>query len=546
MSKARVPTNENNTHLFQTFLNNSITVFFAWKAVDGWPVEYVSKNVSQFGYTSEDFLSAHIKYKDFIHKDDLQRVIKEVIEHTQNKQDKFSQKYRIITADKKIRWIDDHTIIERDSDGNAKKYLGIISDITDKIEMQSALHQSEDMFRNITENAKIGIFIYKEKIIYANQELSNQSGYSIEELYNMHIWDFAHESSREMVKDIVLRRCQGELLDKKCHDFKFIAKNGKIKTVRTMVNTMKYNGEYVGVGTIIDISDVLQTKKELTLLSKAIEQTDDMVRITDKNGKIIFVNDSNLEHSGYDREDLIGKTPRIFKSGKHTDEFYKNLWSTLLSGNTYKGVLINKKKDGSIYYEQETITPICDDKKSIQNFVVTAKDITKRIEMEKELYKRATIDSLTGIYNRQKGNEQLDIELDRFKRYSNNFVLIMLDIDYFKEVNDVYGHDVGDDILKEICTLISSYIRKSDTLSRWGGEEFIIIAPDLTEEKALQFAEKIRQKISSNNFSEVAQITASFGITFPKADESKERLLKRVDDALYMSKENGRNQVNIL
>ncbi|WP_455757518.1 diguanylate cyclase [Sulfurimonas sp.] len=535
-----------DNHLFQTYLDNTSRIFFSRTPVDSWPVQYVSKNVNQFGYSAEDFLSGKIKYEDIIFKEDYNRVAQEVKEYTKNSKNQFNQVYRIVRKDKKIRWIDDHTIIERNCDGSVKNYLGTVHDITDEKELQQKITQSEEKFRNFAESSQTGFFIYQENIIYANKSLSDQSGYSLEELESMHIWDFADESCKEEVKEIVLKRCRGEVLDQEVHDFKFITKSGEPKTVRTITQTIMHNGSYAGAGTIIDITDIIEAQHKLTLLAQAIQQTGDLVKITNQDGKIVFVNDSVVEQTGYENTEIIGQKPNIFKSGKHDNDYYENLWSTLLDGETFRGVFINKKKDGKLYYEEETITPIDNPENGVQYFMVTGKDVTERVELEHELYRRATIDSLTGIYNRQRCSEQLDIEINRYNRYNDEFALIMVDIDDFKHVNDTYGHDVGDDVLKQACDIISKETRKSDIFSRWGGEEFMIIAHCSAEKDAIEFSEKLRKKIHSTFFEKIENITVSIGITFPKKAESKKDLLKRVDSALYKAKNSGKNKVHIL
>ena len=233
----------------------------------------------------------------------------------------------------------------------------------------------------------------------------------------------------------------------------------------------------------------------------------------------------------------------MFKSGYHDRPFYKNLWQTILSGKSYHGVFTNMKKDRQLYYEEEIITPMMDDEHDIQHFVATSQDITERFHMEEQLHKLATIDSLTGIYNRHKTNVEIDIEIGRSKRYNDTFALVMFDIDEFKVVNDTYGHEVGDHVLRELSALISSHIRESDRFGRWGGEEFMLILPKLTKKEAILATQKLRKIVEKHRFIEVPKITISVGVTVFKPNDTKQKLLKRVDDALYKAKEEGRNRV---
>jgi diguanylate cyclase (GGDEF)-like protein/PAS domain S-box-containing protein len=529
-----------------TFINHSSIVFFSWVTDTQWSVDYLSEGIRQFGYTTEEFLSGEKNYLHIIYPDDAEWVVREAETHTENGVKSFNLVYRIVTADGRIRWIDHHTVVARERREEGVCCVGAIMDITERKTIEQELIDSEAKFRTIAESTTVGFFIYQERFVYVNQAICDVSGYTQEELYDMNVWDFAHESSKERVKEIVLKRCRGEEVESRSDDLELVTKKGEIKIVRSMAHTVPYKGGWAGAGTIIDITDIAEAKEQVNLLAHAVKQTDDMVRITDRNGTITFANEAILKHSGYTLNEVIGQTPRIFKSGKHDKAFYRHLWKTILAGETYRGVFQNRKRDGTLYHEAETITPIRDMKNSVQYFVVTGKDISEQVAWENELHRQATTDALTGVYNRQKFMEELEAELDKFRRYNNTFTVIMVDIDHFKEINDTYGHDTGDKILKELSRLMNSSIRKTDLFARWGGEEFMILSPSLSYENAIVFAEKIRGYVESFVFDDINHLTVSIGITVPKEEDTFEKILKRVDKALYYSKNNGRNQVNFM
>lgn len=210
-------------------------------------------------------------------------------------------------------------------------------------------------------------------------------------------------------------------------------KEAEQKTVRASADTLMYEGDYAGIATVIEITDIVQLKKQVKLLAQAMEQMDEMVRITDINGKITYVNEALSHYTGYTKDELIGCSNNIFKSFQHTDEFYKKLWDTILSKDIYKGVFINKKKDGDIYYDEQVITPIVDASNGkIHSFISTGKDITKRVELEKKLKTLATIDTLTGISNRYQINKYIEERIQRVERFKGSFALFMFDIDHLK------------------------------------------------------------------------------------------------------------------
>lgn len=160
-----------------------------------------------------------------------------------------------------------------------------------------------------------------------------------------------------------------------------------------------------------------------------------------------------------------------------------------------------------------------------------------------EISKLAITDKLTKLFNRLKIEESLENELHRSRRYHNIFSIIFIDIDYFKSVNDVFGHLAGDRVLVEISRIISERIRKTDICGRWGGEEFIIICPETTLSEAADLAETIRQKIEVHNFDNIGFKTASFGVTEYKENDTIDIIVNRADEALYRAKFKGRNQV---
>ncbi|MBK3332843.1 diguanylate cyclase [Persephonella atlantica] len=168
-------------------------------------------------------------------------------------------------------------------------------------------------------------------------------------------------------------------------------------------------------------------------------------------------------------------------------------------------------------------------------------DITDRKKLEENLRKLATVDQLTGIYNRYAFEKFLEEEINRAERYGSSFSIIMFDIDNFKDVNDMYGHQVGDRILKELVNIVRSSIRKSDIFARWGGEEFMILVPIKEKQDAYRIAEKIREKIEKHRFDNVGKITVSIGVSFYKKGDSIKTIIRRADTALYQAKKSGKN-----
>lgn len=218
---------------------------------------------------------------------------------------------------------------------------------------------------------------------------------------------------------------------------------------------------------------------------------------------------------------------------------YKELWDTILSGKEWNGEIKNKSKDGSYYWADTKIKPIFSKNGKIKGFNALRFDITDKMRL-KEL---SITDKLTQISNRLFLDNYYSKQRERAKRYGTIFSIIMIDIDFFKKVNDKYGHKRGDDVLIRIAQILKLNIRNIDIVGRWGGEEFLIICTETTVDKAKIVAEKIRIKIEEENFQTIGHLTCSFGVSQYQKTDMDEDTFKRADEALYKAKESGRNKV---
>ncbi|MHB8232581.1 MAG: sensor domain-containing diguanylate cyclase [bacterium] len=247
-----------------------------------------------------------------------------------------------------------------------------------------------------------------------------------------------------------------------------------------------------------------------------------------------FLKLSHLNIINADKKDILNMMKLLFKSGSMT----------------YPAEV--KTKDGKII-PLEVTSRVYKIKDEPPMGVCIARDISERVKYEKllkeseERFKRLSVtDSLTGAYNRNKYKEIIEKEIKRAKRYGEPLSAIMLDLDFFKEINDTHGHITGDDILKEIVSLLTANIRSEDYLIRWGGEEFLIIAPNTSLENAVLLAEKLRARSEGAYFAKGSKITLSLGITEFLEEDSETSFVERADNALYNAKNNGRNRCEVL
>jgi len=227
--------------------------------------------------------------------------------------------------------------------------------------------------------------------------------------------------------------------------------------------------------------EFLEKEEELRRLSLAVEQTTDWVLITDENGIVQYANKAVEEITGYKVEELIGKKPNIFKSGKHSYRFYRRLWETILSGRTFRSLFINRRKDDKLFYIDQTITPLRNKEGKIIGFVATGKDITQERELQEKLRYFAYYDPVTELPNRTNFMERLRLSIARTKVLPRNLAVLLIDIDRFKYINDTYGYPTGDSVLKSVADRIRGAVREGDTVARLGSDEFGVILIDLAK-----------------------------------------------------------------
>lgn len=262
---------------------------------------------------------------------------------------------------------------------------------------------------------------------------------------------------------------------------------------------------------------------------------------TDLEGNILDVSEAFCKISGYTKNELIGQNHRIIRHPDMSSDLFENLWHKITNGNTWEGEIKNRAKNGTFYWVDAKVHPLYSDEDQIVGYTKIAQNITDKKRVE-EL---SITDQLTRLHNRLFLEESFVREMKRSRRYQDPFSVIMVDIDHFKEVNDNFGHDVGDNVLIIIADLLKKDIRDTDILGRWGGEEFLIICPHTGIREATILAEHLRSVLEAHRFEGIDSKTCSLGVSeFDLGDDGYKEVIKRADEALYEAKRNGRNQVS--
>ncbi len=264
--------------------------------------------------------------------------------------------------------------------------------------------------------------------------------------------------------------------------------------------------------------------------------------ITDKNNRIIKVNEEFTRVSGWQESEVMGLSPSIFQSGVHGDAFYAEMWQTIQKKQCWEGEVINKRKDGTLITEILRIQAIMGKNGKVQYFIASFVDITARKELENRLRELSEKDMLTQCWNRRKFEAEFSklTNKQRLMPEVNMSCLAIIDIDYFKRINDQYGHDVGDKVIKNVARILQTESRSIDFVARIGGEEFAILLPNTSLKEAEVILNRLRVAIHLADGSQ--SVTVSGGVT--DICDCGEATYKRADLALYESKTAGRNQIS--
>ncbi|BAQ60613.1 diguanylate cyclase/phosphodiesterase with PAS/PAC sensor [Geminocystis sp. NIES-3708] len=317
-------------------------------------------------------------------------------------------------------------------------------------------------------------------------------------------------------------------------------------TVEIRAVPIIWNDNNVFLISLTNITEQKKIEEKLNILFQASEQSPASIIITDTDGNIEYVNPKFEAISGYKEEEIIGKNPRILKSGHTTSKDYENLWATLTKGKEWHGEFHNIKKNGELYWEKALISPIFNSAGVITHYMAVKEDITEKKQQETLLQYQAKYDHLTNIPNRNYALEKVNYLLAQAKETQTNLGLMFIDLDHFKEVNDNLGHDFGDELLIQATERMKKALRNTDLLARLGGDEFFIAIPFVEKFSHLEtVAEKIIKLLRQNFniFDHSVSISASIGVTFfPYDGDNLKQLIRNADLAMYQAKKQGKNQ----
>ncbi len=423
-------------------------------------------------------------------------------------------------------------------------------EITEHKQAEEELRKSESRFRALVETTSDWVWEVDQNttFTYASPKIKDLLGYEPEEIVGKSPFQLMPPDEAERITGLYREITDAQKPIVRLENVNLHKNNQRVVLETSGIPIFDAQGNFAGYrGIDRDVTERKRIEEELRKLSNAVKQSPVSIVITDIKGNVEYVNPKFTQLTGYTLDEVIGKNPRILKSGKTSASEYKRLWDTITSGREWRGEFCNKKKNGELYWDYASISPIRNAEGVITHFLAVKEDITERKHFEAQLAHLANCDPLTNLLNRRRFHEELENCLAQARRYGNGGALLFLDVDNFKHINDTLGHQVGDKLLTDLAVLFRKRLRNTDTLARLGGDEFALILPHITAGQAESIAEHILALIKNNIVVDKRQshsITASIGIAlFPEHGDEAETLLSYADLALYKAKEEGRNRI---
>lgn len=428
-------------------------------------------------------------------------------------------------------------------------FLGyLLADIERKYELELKLRASTAQLRTLFNTAPDLIWLKNTSGAYlmCNQQVEHYLGVPESELKGTTDYSYLDKEQADFVRASDLKAIEsgGEIVSEQWVNFAADQRKVLLEITKTPVYDSAQ--QLIGVlGVAHDITKRSETEAKLRQSAKVFENTLEGVFITDEHSRILDVNQSFIDITGYDRHEAIGTTPRLLSSGKHDNAFFDEMWRSINETGQWRGEIWNKRKDQTIFPEWLAISTVKNSENGVVNYVAVFTDITEIKQSQKELKFLAHHDTLTSLPNRLYFNQKLEKALSHAKRIDSKLAILFIDLDRFKNINDSFGHTAGDRLLIHLSEGLKKTVRLEDTIARISGDEFIILFEDIkSTETVVGAIEKVMDVFTSSFTIEGhnIHITASIGISlYPMDGTNAIDLVRNADAAMYRAKDEGRN-----
>jgi len=531
----------------------SPAVAVVWRNEPGWPIDYASDNIRQLGYTAEEFIASDIRYRDLIHPDDLPAIEAAVADHIRHGPDEYRQTYRLYRRDGSDIWIDDHTWLVRNNDGEVEAIHGILMDDSARKQAEIALVSSEQRFRRLLEDIpNIAVQGYDRdlKLIFWNRGSELIYGWRAEEALGHSLLDLIiPETLREDVEAGALSWLSGgppvdsgELMLQR-------RDGSTVPVYSSHALQVNSRGECEMYCIDVDMTAQRAARARLELWASVFTHSHEAIFILDGERRIVEINAAFTAITGYVGSDALGRPLDFLSADSASVARYTAMWRDLSAQGFWTGELPSRRADGEQFEAFLTVSAIADAGGGVANFVGLFSDITVQKHYQQQLEYTAFYDALTGLANRTLLADRLRQAMSLAVRRGEPVAVCFIDLDGFKGINDTFGHGIGDELLVAAAARLKSLLRESDTVSRMGGDEFVLLLLDLPESSVRDDFFNRLTKAMADPF-EVGdhslRVSASMGVSFfPQGDVAldADQILRQADQAMYEAKHAGKNRV---
>lgn len=442
----------------------------------------------------------------------------------------------------------------RDRTGTITHYVSIKENITELREVMTRLQESETRFRGAMSVMLEGLAILSPQgvFIYANRAAEEimgcvEGGLQGRSVTEIGLDRLAEDGTFLAPEDYPSAISLRENREIRNFVLGYRYPDGTVRWVTT--NTSPLNiGQEQNPGVVITLSDITQRRRvedQLKLAFEAIRCSGEGILVTDVEQRILSVNPAFEAVTGFSADEILGKTPAHFASNRHDDHFFATMFEMLEGSGHWQGKVWNKRKNGQVYPEWLGVSAVQEEEGRPRHYVFIFSDMTERQAAQEHIEFLAHHDPLTGLPNRLLLRDRAEQAQAQAGRLQSRVALMFLDLDHFKTINDSLGHPVGDALLKVVVERLKGCVRESDTISRQGGDEFIILLNDVRDSEAVsRVADKIQQCMGEHVVLGEHRLMTSFSIgvaLFPDDGQDFDSLLQKADTAMYHAKEAGRN-----
>ena len=417
-----------------------------------------------------------------------------------------------------------------------------------RVESQEESRRLQQNLSGIFDTLTDFIFILDQDnhILHYNRAVAETLGYGSAGLRGRPILSVHPENLRETaersIADIVAGRCLSCPLP-------MLHADGSELHVEVRIANGYWDGKPALIAIAQDISERINAEERQQLAASVFDNAHEGIMITDPSGRIVEVNSTFTELTGYAREEALGKTPDLLKSGHHDAAFYQDMWDKIHRDGFWRGEIWNRKKTGEIFVEQLTISTVRNRHGITSHYVAIFTDITLIKQHQQRLEHLAHFDALTQLPNRMLLGDRLQLAKAQSERSGKMLAVCYLDLDNFKPINDEFGHAVGDFLLVDVAQRLKTSVRAGDTVARLGGDEFVLLVGNLENIRECDHAmariiNALAQpfRVSQRQIS----ISASIGVTlYPSDGADSDTLLRHADQAMYAAKQAGRNRYHL-